>query len=48
MTADPSRLRFGPYAPPAVKKGDCSFCLYRDADVVITAWTDARIQWPRY
>jgi hypothetical protein len=47
MTIDPSRLRFGPYTPPAVKKGDRTSCLYRDADVVVTAWTAARIPWPR-
>ena len=43
MTADPTRLRFGPYTPPAVKRGDRTFCLYRDADVVVTGWTDARL-----
>ena len=38
MTVD--RLRFGPYKPPALKKGDRAFCLYRDANVVVTSWTD--------
>jgi hypothetical protein len=42
-----TRLRFGPYSPPQQRKGDRTFCLYRDADVVVTNWTDARIPWPR-
>jgi hypothetical protein len=41
------KLLFGPYNAPALRKGDRAFCLYRDADVVITSWTDARISWPR-
>jgi transposase-like protein len=28
-------------------KGDYTFCLYRDTAVVVTAWTAARIPWPR-
>jgi hypothetical protein len=47
MATDPTRLRFGPYRPPAVRKGDRAFCLYRDTDVIVTAWTAARIPWPR-
>ena len=47
MTATPTRLRFCPYMPPSFKRGDHTFCLYRDADVVVTGWTDARISWPR-
>jgi hypothetical protein len=47
VATDPSRLRFGPYEAPDVKKGDRTFCLYRDANVVVTAWMDARIPWPR-
>jgi hypothetical protein len=41
------KLLHGPYLAPHLRKGDCSFCLYRDCDVVITGWTDARISWPR-
>jgi hypothetical protein len=37
----------GPYVAPALKRGDRAFCLYRDCDVVVTNWTDARISWPR-
>jgi hypothetical protein len=47
VTTDPTRLRFGPYEAANVKKGDRAFCVYRDADVVVTARTDARIPWPR-
>src|ERR1700757_4701342 len=41
------RLLHGPYKPPPLKRGDRATCLYRDCDVVITTWTDARISWPR-
>jgi hypothetical protein len=40
-------LLAGPYHPPALRKGDRAFCLFRDTDVVVTSWTDARISWPR-
>jgi hypothetical protein len=40
-------LLAGPYAPPAIRRGDRAFCLFRDTDVIITSWTDARISWPR-
>ena len=43
----PTDLLAGPYVPPKFKRGDRAFCLYRDCDVVVTAWTDARIPWPR-
>lgn len=36
-----------PYLPPPLRKGDHSFCLYRNCDVVVTSWNDARISWPR-
>src|SRR5438874_4584445 len=42
-----SNLLGGPYQPPALRKGDRTTCLYRDGDVVITAWTDAPLSWPR-
>jgi hypothetical protein len=45
--ADRVKLLHGPYRPPRLRKGDRTFCLYRDADVVVTSWTDARIPWPR-
>jgi hypothetical protein len=41
------QLLFGPYAPPPLKRGDRAFCLFKDCDVVITSWTDARLPWPR-
>jgi len=44
---NPTDLIAGPYVAPSLKKGARTFCLYRDADVVITSWTDAPIQWPR-
>jgi hypothetical protein len=37
----------GPYQAPALRRGDRTTCIYRDAEVVITSWTDARISWPR-
>src|SRR5580692_10451933 len=37
----------GPYLPPQLKKGDRAFCHYRDCDVIITGWSNARIPWPR-
>jgi hypothetical protein len=40
-------LLFGPYHAPALQVGDRTHCLYRDADVIITSWTDAPIPWPR-
>jgi hypothetical protein len=42
-----ARLLYGPYQAPALRKGDRAFCLYRDCEVVITSWTDARMSWPR-
>jgi hypothetical protein len=41
------RLLHGPYRPPQLRRGDCVFCLYRDADVVVASWTDAPLPWPR-
>jgi hypothetical protein len=37
----------GPYRAPALRVGDVTACLYRDCDVRLTGWTDARISWPR-
>jgi hypothetical protein len=45
--SDRHRLLHGPYSAPRLRKGARAFCLYRDADVVVTSWTDARIPWPR-
>jgi hypothetical protein len=44
---DRVRLLFGPYRPPALRRGDRASCLLRDCDVVITGWSDGRISWPR-
>jgi hypothetical protein len=44
---EPTALLHGPYAPPALRKGDRTVCLFRDAQVVITSWSNARIPWPR-
>jgi hypothetical protein len=41
------RLLFGPYQAPHRRRGDRATCLYRDCDVVVTDWTNARIIWPR-
>ncbi len=45
--ADRVKLLYGPYTAPPLKPGDRATCLYRDCDVVVTSWTDARIPWPR-
>jgi hypothetical protein len=44
---DRVRLLHGPYKAPRLHVGDRATCLYRDCDVVVTAWTDAPISWPR-
>ena len=38
-----------PALPPVLKvrRGDRAFCIFKDCDVVVTGWTDARISWPR-
>jgi hypothetical protein len=41
------QLLHGPYTAPALRRGDRATCLLRDADVIITAWSDGRIPWPR-
>jgi hypothetical protein len=41
------KLLFGPYAAPRLRRGDRAICLFKDCDVVVTSWTDARISWPR-
>jgi hypothetical protein len=42
-----TRLLHGPYRSPVLRVGDRATCLYKDGDVVVTTWTDARILWPR-
>jgi hypothetical protein len=44
---DRTKLLFGPYKAPALKRGDRATCLFKDCDVAVTGWTDARISWPR-
>ncbi len=44
---DPYHLHHGPYNAPALRRGDRATCLFRDGDVIITGWSDARIAWPR-
>jgi hypothetical protein len=44
---DRVRLLHGPYRAPRLRKSDQAFCHFRDCDVVVTGWTDARISWPR-
>jgi hypothetical protein len=41
------RLLHGPYRTPRLRRGERAFCLFRDCDVIVTGWTDARIPWPR-
>jgi hypothetical protein len=40
-------LLHGPYRAPSLRVGDRTACLFKDGDVVVTSWTDARISWPR-
>ena len=48
MTRDARvHLLHGPHRAPPLKRGDRAACLFRDGDVVVTGWTDARIPWPR-
>jgi hypothetical protein len=44
---DRVKLLHGPYRAPRLHVGDRATCLYKDCDVVVTGWTDARISWPR-
>ena len=44
---DRVKLLFGPYKAPALKRGDRATCLFKDCEVVVTGWADARIGWPR-
>jgi hypothetical protein len=44
---DRVRLLHGPYEAPPLRVGDRTTCVFRDCDVVVTSWTDARVSWPR-
>jgi hypothetical protein len=37
----------GTYTPPALRRGDRTDCLVRDGMLVVSAWSDAPISWPR-
>src|SRR5262245_55077795 len=45
--ADRVKLLHGPYTPPPLRRGDRATCLFRDCDVIVTGWSNGRIQWPR-
>jgi hypothetical protein len=47
--ADPDRVKllFGRCQAPPLRRGDRAHCLFRDATVIVTSWTDAPIPWPR-
>ena len=47
MHPDKYKLLHGPYSPPRLGRGERTVCLYRDTEVIITSWSDARIAWPR-
>jgi hypothetical protein len=42
-----TRLLHGPYRSPSLRVGERATCLFKDGDVTVTSWTDARIPWPR-
>jgi hypothetical protein len=44
---DRFKLLRSPYEAPPLRRGHRATCLYRDCDVVVTSWTNARISWPR-
>lgn len=44
-SATPTLL--GTYATPDVRRGERVTCLYRDADCVVTGFSDAPLVWPR-
>jgi hypothetical protein len=46
MSDERTRLLFGPYETPSLKKGARATCLYRDCLVVVTSWSAARTSWP--
>ena len=41
---DRVRLLHGPYRTPRLRRGGRAFCLFRDCDVVVTGWADARLR----
>ena len=43
----PAPELLGTYKPPALRVGNRTACLYRDAECVVTSWSDAPIPWPR-
>jgi hypothetical protein len=43
---DRVKLLHGPYQAPRLHVGERAACLFKDCDVVVTGWTDARITWP--
>jgi hypothetical protein len=45
-TDDRNKLLFDPYKPPALNVGDRTFCLYRDAEVIVYDWSLAPVSWP--
>jgi hypothetical protein len=44
---DRVKLLHGPCRAPRLHVGDRQTCLFRDCLVVVNAWTDAPIRWPR-
>jgi hypothetical protein len=42
-TTDRVTLLFGPYRPPRLHGGERTSCLFRDRDVSVTGWSNARI-----
>src|SRR5262245_6841055 len=45
--AERFRLLHGPTAAPPLKRGDKAHCHFRDAEVVVTGWSDGPIPWLR-
>jgi hypothetical protein len=40
---DRTKLLFGPYHAPRLKRGEQASCRFRDCGVIVTGWADARI-----
>jgi hypothetical protein len=42
-----TELLHAPFTPPALQRGARTICLFRDCEVIVTSWSDARLPWQR-